>query len=239
MNLINLVACREHEIRLQNRIFSYDYTYDLRTYTGRVEVCVDGRYQSICDIGWNNHNAQVVCNQRYGSRYSKSMALSLSCCYITLIPATIVGEVHPSFPLPLRSIYLAQDVMCNGTESSISQCSYNPPTSPECNVGNHSAAVVCTQGIMTGKFHYLSINVFIFLVCNEGDVRLVHENYKYTSDGLQTNSGVVLVCVNQRYGYICADNWDDREADVVCRSYYSHYQPPYYGMHLFPGILVS
>ena len=61
--------------------------------------------------------------------------------------AIIVGEVHPSFPLPLRSRYLAQDVMCNGTESSISQCSYNPP-SPECYVGNHSAAVVCTQGMI-------------------------------------------------------------------------------------------
>ena len=115
---------------------------------GRVEVCVNGRYQSICDAGWDDHNAQVICNQRYGSRYGMSVVLLLL-CYITYVPPNIyiVGEVHPSFPLPPRSRYLAQDVMCNGTESSISQCSYNLDISPECNVGNHSAAVVCTQGI--------------------------------------------------------------------------------------------
>ena len=68
----------------------------------------------------------------------------ITSCYITAI---IVGEVHPSFPFPLRSRYLVQDVMCNGTESSISQCGYNPHISPECYVGNHSAAVACREGI--------------------------------------------------------------------------------------------
>ena len=62
--------------------------------------------------------------------------------------ATVVGEVHPSFSLPLRSRYLVQDVMCIGTESSISQCGYNPSTSPECYVGNHSAAVACRRGMI-------------------------------------------------------------------------------------------
>ena len=59
-----------------------------------------------------------------------------------------VGEVHPSFHLFPSSSYFAQEVMCNGTEEySLTQCGYNPSTSPECFVGNHSAAVVCRQGI--------------------------------------------------------------------------------------------
>ena len=70
-------------------------------------------------------------------------------------------------------------------------------------------------------------------------MRLIHENFKYTSDGLETTSGVVLACAKQQYGYICADDWDNREADVACRSYSSYYQPPLFGIHLFPRITVS
>ena len=58
-------------------------------------------------------------------------------------------------------------------------------------------------------------------------------------DGLQI-SGVVQVCINQRYGYVCADDWDNREADVVCRSFSSYYQPQYYGiLYLIPRVTVS
>ena len=63
--------------------------------------------------------------------------------------AILVAEVHPSFPLPPGTCYV-EDFMCNGTESSLSQCSYSPPTSPECHMGNHSAAVVCREGITAG-----------------------------------------------------------------------------------------
>ena len=46
---------------------------------------------------------------------------------------------------------------------------------------------------------------------------------------MEAISGVVQVCVNQQYVYICADNWDNREADVACRSYRSYYESPYFG----------
>ena len=68
------------------------------------------------------------------------------------------------------------------------------------------------------------------LVCPKGAVRLVNRSYT-SSNGLTTVSGVVQVCVNQRYSYLCADDWDDKEADVVCRSVSSTYQPPFYGMN--------
>ena len=59
-------------------------------------------------------------------------------------------------------------------------------------------------------------------------MRLVNQSYTY-SNGLLTVGGVVQVCVNQQYVYICADDWDNREADVVCRSH--GFQSPYYGMY--------
>ena len=65
-------------------------------------------------------------------------------------------------------------------------------------------------------------------VCREGDVQLVNQSYTSTT-GLTATGGVVQVCVNREYGYVCADDWDDREAEVVCRSSFG-YRAPYFGM---------
>ena len=66
--LINLVVCTEGDVRLQNE--TYNYTNGLSTVRGRVVVCVSGSYQPICDIGWDDSDAQVVCTQYYGPNYS-------------------------------------------------------------------------------------------------------------------------------------------------------------------------
>ena len=64
-------------------------------------------------------------------------------------------------------------------------------------------------------------------MCIEGDTRLVDRETSYNP--LKVVSGTVQVCINQRYGYVCSDEWDDREADVVCRSISSSYRAPFYG----------
>ena len=83
---------------------------------------------------------------------------------------------------------------------------------------------------LTSNTMFYKLLAFGFmLVCPEGDVRLVNQSYA-SNDGLNAVSGVVKVCVDQQYVYICADDWDDREADVVCRSLNYGYQAPYYSM---------
>ena len=63
-------------MRLQNRTRSYDTYYSTATFTGRVEVCINGNYGSICDASWDEHDAQVACKRIYGSGYGKSVAIS-------------------------------------------------------------------------------------------------------------------------------------------------------------------
>ena len=59
-------------------------------------------------------------------------------------------------------------------------------------------------------------------------MRLVNQSYTSTT-GLTATAGVVQVCVNREYGYVCADDWDDREAEVVCSSSFG-YRAPYFGI---------
>ena len=84
-------------------------------------------------------------------------------CMYTQYSLAIVGVVYPSFPLHPSLQYFAQEVTCTGTEYSITQCDYNPPTSPECSNGNHAAAVVCRQS----KFHcvaWISHNITRYII---------------------------------------------------------------------------
>ena len=65
-------------------------------------------------------------------------------------------------------------------------------------------------------------------VCDDGEVRLVNVTYD-TVNGLSSVFGAVQVCVNQQYVYVCSNGWDDREAEVACRTYSGNYRPPFYG----------
>ena len=59
-------------------------------------------------------------------------------------------------------------------------------------------------------------------------MRLTNQTYNYFNS-LNSVSGVVRVCVNQQFVYVCSDGWDEREAQVACRTYNYNYRPPYYG----------
>ena len=44
-----------------------DYDYGLQdSVMGPIEICVDGQYESLCDIGWDELGAQALCRRQFG-----------------------------------------------------------------------------------------------------------------------------------------------------------------------------
>ena len=98
-------------------------------YEGRVEVCVNNQWGTVCDDYWGTADAQVVCRQL---GYSTSNVTAFFSAYF----GQGIGPIH------------LDDVSCAGTESSLFSCSYNSFH----NCGHYEdAGVRCGSG----KSHHL------------------------------------------------------------------------------------
>ena len=63
----------EGQTRLVDNNFSYDNVTGRGIYSGRVEVCYNGTYGSVCRSGWDQPDAEVVCRYNYGDSYGESL----------------------------------------------------------------------------------------------------------------------------------------------------------------------
>ena len=93
----NISECTSGSIRLVG---------GLKKYEGRVEVCVNNTWGTVCDDSWNTAHAQVVCRQL---GYPVSNAIPFRSSY---------------FGPGNSSIYM-DNIICYGNEPSLFSCIYN------------------------------------------------------------------------------------------------------------------
>ena len=112
---------------------------------GRVEICFNGAWGTVCDDFWDTPDAQVVCRQ---------LGLPWRGTYTVVIPISLTTPPPPHtaataleiarFGEGTGPIHL-DDVHCSGNESSLQECRHN-------GVGDHNcghiedASVVCSDG---------------------------------------------------------------------------------------------
>jgi len=114
---------------------------------GRVEICVDGFWGTVCDSSWDQREALVVCKQSgYGARGKNAF------CFLVITTYKIQAGSIPSLTVgatPLSGAYFGEgsgpvlsSISCTGGESHIAECSMGTVGAVNCHHGR-DAAVRC------------------------------------------------------------------------------------------------
>ena len=113
---------------------------------GRVEICLNNEWGTVCDDSWGSADATVVCRQLSYSTQSEYLAsiqlrhLSKGICFV---PTDAVAFTSAHFSSGVGPIHL-NNVDCSGSETNLIDCSHSSTVS--CNNGHSEGAGVRCPG---------------------------------------------------------------------------------------------
>ena len=120
---------------------------------GRVEVKYNRQWGTVCDDGWDDTDAGVVCRQLgFGSSGTAigsagfgqgSGSLWLDSVTCTGNESTLTGTLHRFNTVPTSFPILLDEVRCDGNETNILACPHLRLNKHDCNHGE-DVGVICT-----------------------------------------------------------------------------------------------
>ena len=129
--------CTEGDIRLNvgedydyihgntdhDEVYYVDGSEGRRLTRGRVEVCVGGRYGTVCDDSWSNEDASVVCRQLGFSPHGTKKLIGRDDHYNKFVyySGAIAVDDSSFFPDSTRPVVL-NGPNCTGTELRLFNC---------------------------------------------------------------------------------------------------------------------
>ena len=164
---------------------------------GRVEVCANNTWGTVCDDSWGTPDATVVCRQ---AGFSTMGAVALG-------SATFGQGTGP---------IVLDDVGCTGTENRLVQCAaitqHNCAHSEDAGVRCQECKPLLYTAVLIWWASYL-IFLILLVQCETGDLRLVNG----TSTSSSLTEGRVEYCISGVWGTVCDTAWNVNAASVVCR----------------------
>ena len=143
--LYTAVSCEYGEIQLVGGYTKYE---------GRVEICINGQWGTVCDDDWGISDAQVVCSQ-LGTSFSSGTEFCHLFRYMSLIFCVILMQTGQA----LSNAYFGEgsgpifldNVACSGTESTLLSCNSSQ-------IGSHFCEHKDDVGMRCSGMHYILEN---------------------------------------------------------------------------------
>ncbi|XP_073963631.1 lysyl oxidase homolog 2-like [Choristoneura fumiferana] len=155
-------------------------------FEGNVYIFHGGRWGAVCDDSWDNAAAQVVC-----STFNRSGVATHGSKY---------GEATRKFWM--------DDVVCEGTETSLSQCIFSGWGTSDCEA-SEAAGAICQYGVNPLTVMKPAKSSLLSALDNGASLRL--------AGGKNNREGRVEIYHQEKWGSICPDGWTLYEAIAVCR----------------------
>lgn len=115
---------------------------------GRVEVYLSGQWGTVCDDGWSDHDAEVVCRQLGYSGVAKARVMAYF--------GEGTGPIH------------VDNVKCSGEERSLADCIKQTPGTHNCR-HSEDAGVICNYG--DTQHSYKEVKDSVSSICG---LKLIH-----------------------------------------------------------------